>query len=118
MTAGGRQLQAALQHTRTCKWSPAALQPALLLEGSGFKALVLYAHPLCVSKHSTPQHVPFPRMLLVVCTAVFDAANANYWSTPATATTGPFRLQVQNDGNVVIYNGANGPIWATNTVGR
>jgi hypothetical protein len=42
-----------------------------------------------------------------------------YWSnTATTSTTTPFRLQVQNDGNVVIYNGQNRAIWATNTVGR
>lgn len=53
--------------------------------------------------------------------AVFDLRQVSgvYWiNTPTTSTVTPHRLQVQNDGDVVIYNGPNRAIWATNTFGR
>jgi hypothetical protein len=52
---------------------------------------------------------------------VFDSRlqNGVYWSnTATTSSTTPHRLVVQNNGNVVIYNGQNIGIWSTNTIGR
>jgi hypothetical protein len=62
-------------------------------------------------------HAAIPLACAVIDMAGVGPSNV-YWNTPAPTTTGPFRLQVQNDGNVVIYTGANRPFWATNTVGR
>lgn len=52
--------------------------------------------------------------------AVFDSRQTAgvYWATGPVGTARPYRLSVQNDGNVVIYNGLNSATWATNTVGR
>ena len=33
------------------------------------------------------------------------------------STNGVYNLSMQNDGNLVLYNGNNSPIWATGTVG-
>ena len=47
---------------------------------------------------------------------LFNSDNAIIWATNVFpgAGAGPYRLEMQRDGNLVIYNRSNQSIWATN----
>jgi len=47
-----------------------------------------------------------------------DAREITQWQEPNnTGSQGPFELNMQNDGNVVLYDKNKMALWATNTVG-
>ena len=43
---------------------------------------------------------------------------ANWWSVTAGKGTAPYMLTMQDDGDLVLYDATNIPIWATGTKGR
>lgn len=52
------------------------------------------------------------------CLDVFNFQVNLLWSSQSTQNPGyaPYKLIMQNDGNLVIYNKNNVPVWASNTV--
>lgn len=50
--------------------------------------------------------------------ALADVASGKvHWSTPAVSGVAPYRLVVQNDGNLVLYDSQNKNFWASSTAG-
>lgn len=50
---------------------------------------------------------------------IYDSTNAPKWASNTCGTgTGPYKLKMQKDGNMVIYDGEKAAIWASGTDGK